>query len=182
MMTFLLSTLSVHPQRESGELVDLLSECHARIRYFMALALEAGRRADVPVEPVTQACVAVERYFVEALPLHVADEEESIEPCLRGMTRAMDQALDAMSRQHQQHTPLLEALLRATAAVRNKPHDERARDALTNAAVALQSEMEEHLLFEESVVFPATRQLSREIRASIVDELRQRRSHGAQRA
>lgn len=162
----------------SRDLVDLLGECHQRIRHFVALAREAALRGDAPSDQIAQACVDVERYFVEALPLHVADEEESIQPRLRGLSSAVDQALDAMERQHQQHAAKLEALLRASARVRGEPNSTRARSELATAAIALERDFETHLVLEETGIFPAIREfLSQETQSAIIDELRQRRRH-----
>jgi len=143
---------------------------------FAALARQAASRKDAPVEQVVQACADVERYFVEALPLHVADEEESIEPRLRRLSKPVDDALDAMARQHQQHVPRLEALIRATAAVRCEPRDDMARCELEATALMLETEFEAHLALEESVIFPAIREhLSAELQRTIIHELRERR-------
>lgn len=168
------------PRRDTApqSLVDLLGECHERIRRFVALARRAATRRDAPLDQVAQACADVERYFVEAYPLHVADEEESIAPRLRGLSPAVDHALEAMAKEHRQHAPKLDALLRATATVRSEPHREGARDDLARAAEVLQTELEKHLILEESVVFPAIRELlSAETQTRIIDELRQRRRH-----
>jgi hemerythrin-like domain-containing protein len=172
----MLTQLSTHRATGAEGLVDLLGECHQRIRRFVALARQAGSRQDVPPDQIAQACIDVERYFTQALPLHVADEEESIEPRLRGLSPTVDEALDATTRQHQQHEPKLNALLRATSVLRNSPHDETARREVATTALALETQFEEHLRLEESVVFPAIRELlSREIQTSIIDELRRRR-------
>jgi hemerythrin-like domain-containing protein len=169
------------PRRDTGplSLVDLLGECHERIRLFLALARRAATRRDAPLDQVAQACADVERYFVEAYPLHVADEEESIAPRLRGLSPAVDDALEAMAKEHRQHAPKLDALLRATAQVQSEPHHDGARDELATTAEALQTEFEKHLVLEERAIFPAIRErLSAETQTRIVDELRQRRRHG----
>lgn len=88
----------------------------------------------------------------------------------------MDEALDAVAQQHRQHEPELKALLRATSVLRNHPHDGTARGEVASTALALETQFEEHLRLEESVIFPAIRELlSRDTQASIVDELRRRR-------
>jgi len=172
----MLTNLSTRREAEAPGLVELLGECHERIRRFVALARQAASREDAPVDQVVQACADVERYFTEALPLHVADEEESVEPRLRGLSRSVDDALDKMAHQHQQHLPKLESLLRATARVRLEPHDETARGELATAAVILETAFEEHLALEESAIFPAIRELlSSQIQDLIIDELRGRR-------
>jgi len=174
----MLIQLSAQHPSGSNDLVGLLDACHQRIRRFVALAREAALNRAVPPDQIAQACADVERYFVEALPLHVADEEESIQPRLRGLSPAVDRALDVMAHQHQQHVPKLEALLRATARVRSTPQDEGARTELAAAATALEAELEEHLALEERVIFPAIREiLPREAQSTIIDELRQRRCH-----
>lgn len=175
----MLMQLSMRSATASQDLVDLLGECHQRIRRFVALAREAASRRDAPPDQVAQACAAVERYFVEALPLHVADEEESLEPRLRGLSPSVDQALATVAHQHQQHVSKIAALLAAIGKVRSQPYDEWARGELTTAAIALETELEEHLRLEESAIFPAIRELlSREIQTSIIDELRKRRQSG----
>ena len=174
----MLTQLSARRDNVPQDLVDLLGECHQRIRRFVDLARQVASREDAPLDQVAQACADVERYFVEALPLHVADEEESIEPRLRGLSPSVDHALDAMTHQHQEHASNLEALLRATAKVRCEPHDERARGELATAAIALEIEFEKHLALEENTIFPAIRELlPPEAQESIIVELRQRRRH-----
>lgn len=165
-------------RRDSGErdLVDLLSDCHDRIRRFVALAREAATRRDVPADQIIVACADVERYFGAALPLHVADEEESIAPRLRGLSPEVDRALDQMESQHQGHAPKIAALLGALAEVGRDPGDQDRRSALARVAADLQADLEEHLTLEEAIVFPAVREiLPREMQAQVIEELRQRR-------
>jgi len=175
----MLIELSTHRRDEPRDLVDLLAECHARIRRFLELAHEAAIRIDAPADQVSQACADVERYFIEALPLHVADEEESIAPRLKALSSEVDRALDMMTQQHEQHSPTLVELLRASATVRAQPNHQGARDHLAKVAQALKVEFEEHLTLEETVIFPAIRGLLLpEIQALIVSELRNRRQAG----
>ena len=123
----MLTQLSRHRATGAEDLVDHLGECHERIRRFTILARQAGSWQDVPADQIAQACIDVERYFTQALPLHVADEEQSIEPRLRGLSPRVDQALDAVAQQHRQHEPELKALLRATSMLRNNPNDRTTR-------------------------------------------------------
>jgi iron-sulfur cluster repair protein YtfE (RIC family) len=123
-----------------------------------------------------QACTDVERYFREALPLHVADEEQSLEPRLRGARPAVDHALDVMASEHAQHAAQVAALLQALAEVRSRPHAGVARSELAAAAGALKAEFERHLTLEETILFPAIRELlPSDTQALILEELRQRR-------
>lgn len=164
-------------QSSEGDLVDMLLECHGRIRNFSGLAIAAGERVDVPPSEVSDVCARVERYFSQALPLHVRDEEESILPRLRGRSAAVDAALARMHDQHGEHEELLARLLAAAAALRKDPQSATARTALSVAARPLWSSFEPHLEAEEQIIFPGIRTLlSLEERAAIVAELRARRS------
>ncbi|MCC6766482.1 MAG: hemerythrin domain-containing protein [Deltaproteobacteria bacterium] len=172
----MLINLSSRPAAEASSLVDLLGECHHRIRHFIGLACAVARRRDVPAVEAAQACADAMRYFSEALPLHVADEEQSIAPRLRDRSPAVNDVLDALSAQHLRHDARIELLLRALAEVRRAPLDEAAKSRLAAVAEPLQTEFEEHLALEERVIFPALRhEVPAETQTSIVDELRERR-------
>lgn len=167
---------SIGRKQAPGDLVDMLLECHGRIRNFITLAVSAGERVDVPAAEIVDACTRVERYFGVALPLHVRDEEESILPRLRGLSVDVDGALASMHDQHDDHAPELARLLSACAAVRANPDDRAARAELLAVATALRSEFEEHLRIEEEILFPALRKLlPASEQAQIVSELRARR-------
>ncbi len=158
------------------DLVDLLLECHQRIRDFVRLAEAVGRRDDAADAEVIDACLRCERYFTEALPLHVRDEEDSLLPRLRGHEPRIDEALVAMHRQHDEHEALLCSLLGALRAVRESPLDRPRRVRLASAAEALALEFEAHLRLEENEIFPLVRgRLSAREQAEILNELRARR-------
>ncbi len=92
-----------------GDAVDLLLECHQRIRAFLDLAGLLGRPGHEPAEVAADAALRVHRYFALALPLHARDEEESIAPRLRGLDAAVDAELATMIGEHRDHQgPLLE--------------------------------------------------------------------------
>ncbi|OQX66650.1 MAG: hypothetical protein B6A08_19455 [Sorangiineae bacterium NIC37A_2] len=173
----MLIQLSSSPRESTPkDLVDLLLECHGRIRQFVRLAREAGTNFEAPHEQIARACADVERYFAEALPLHVADEELSIEPRLRGLSPEVDRALDWMHVEHRSHELPLALLLGAAAEVQNDPKDRRARAALAQSACELDAAFEKHLAEEENVIFPAIRALlSPETQETLRDELRERR-------
>lgn len=157
-------------------LTTMLLECHGRIREFLALAVRAGAHQDTPASDVAVACQRVERYFEEALPLHVRDEEESLLPRLRGRSPAIDAALARMHGEHAAHGPLVDTLVARSQALRSAPGEAEARSALVLAARALEAAFEPHLREEEAVVFPAIDvHLSIEERDAVVRELRDRR-------
>jgi len=161
---------------ESDDVVDLLLACHERIRSFTALARAAGERSDVSASEVADACSRVERYFTEALPLHVRDEEDSLFPRLLGVSPEIDDALLAMKEQHVAHEPILGALLGVLAEMRRNPGGVEMRAELVLAAERLDRAFAEHLALEEAVIFPALRRfVTPAAQTAIKDELRGRR-------
>lgn len=164
----------------AGDAVDLLLECHGRIRHFLAMARRIGEAPVGDVAEVADAAGRVVRYFTQALPLHARDEEDSILPRLRGRDPALDRALADMAREHGEHEPPLAALVAACAAVARDParHAALAGDVLAPTA-ELERHFAGHLAREEEVVFPAMRRLlSPADDAAIVAEIRRRRGVG----
>ncbi len=168
--------LRIGGKPSTGGLTDLLLECHGRIRNFVAMARRVGEATDVPDEEIREAAHRVHRYFAEALPRHVADEEESIVPRLLGRSDEVDRALALMQAQHAEHEPLLAELLAACAALQDEPGRSDLRERLLPVARSLEKELEIHLANEEQVIFPALRTLlGDEDRRAIAEEMRARR-------
>jgi iron-sulfur cluster repair protein YtfE (RIC family) len=157
-------------------LVGLLLACHTRIRRFARLAFTVGARPELPEEEVKEAAAQCLRYFAEALPMHVRDEEDSLWPRLAGRSAAIDASMAQMRAQHFGHGVRLDALLAALLAVQQQPRDAAVHRQLAVAASALETDFEEHLLLEETELFPLLETaLTAEVRQVIVDELRARR-------
>lgn len=157
--------------------VELLVECHGRIRHFLALARRLGEARGEPAAELAGAALAVHRYFTLALPLHARDEEESIEPRLRGREPAVDAELDAMVREHREHQAPLRTLVEACAGIARDPgrHGELA-GAVGRSAGELTRHFDVHLRREEEVVFPAMRRLlDPAADAAVAGEIRGRR-------
>jgi hemerythrin-like domain-containing protein len=168
--------LTIGTPSEPEDLVGLLLACHERIRRFAGIAVEIGHRDDLPPAEIASAAQRCEKYFDLALPLHVADEEESLLPRLRGVDPDLDAALEAMGAQHREHAILLPELLAALRAVQVSPEDAGARERLRKVATPLARDFEQHLELEERVVFPAIlARLSAEAQAQAIAELRARR-------
>lgn len=160
-----------------GDAVDLLLECHDRIRSFLALARRVAGAGPAERDQVPEAAARVHRYFTQALPLHARDEEDSILPRLRGRDPAVDRELEAMAREHAEHEAPLARLVQACEEVARDPgrHAALAAD-LGGAARELEAHFAAHLRREEEVIFPAMRRLlDRAEDAEIVRELRARR-------
>jgi iron-sulfur cluster repair protein YtfE (RIC family) len=158
-------------------IVELLLACHDRIRSFAELAVRLAEATRVPADELRDAAQRVRRYFVEALPLHVADEEQTVLPRLRGRDAAVDAALDAMHAEHLAHEPHLVALVATCHALALQPsrHDEL-RPTLETSAAALHRDFLTHLAGEEAIVFPAIeRWIDAAERTAMLAELRARR-------
>ena len=161
-----------------ADAVDLLLECHGRIRAFLAMATRLGEATAESAEAISDAAVQVHRYFTLALPLHARDEEDSILPRLRGRDPVVTLQLDAMVREHQEHQRPLARLIEACAEIGADPgrHAGLAGSVL-QTATQLDRHFLQHLAREEEVVFPAVRRfLDASTDASIVREIRLRRS------
>lgn len=160
----------------SGDVVDALLACHERIRRFLAVAARVGQAGGDPAAQVIEACGQIARYFREAMPLHVADEEESIRPRLAGRAAEVDRALADMHEQHSAHEAALVELTRAADRVAADPEDAAARARMATAAAALDAALAPHLDLEEALILPAIRRLltAREL-ADIAGEIRARR-------
>jgi hemerythrin-like domain-containing protein len=167
-----------------ADAVDLLLECHGRIRTFLALAGRLGEARGVAPDAVMDAAFRVHRYFTLALPLHARDEEESVAPRLRGRDPAVDAELENMAREHREHEPPLAALVEACAQLARDPgrHGELAA-TVQRAAGDLERHFAAHLAREEAVIFPAIRRLlDQAADAALVKEIRLRRVGVAERA
>lgn len=167
------------PEAPPGDAFHLLLECHARIRSFTALALRLARLEDVPAPERREAATRVERYFAVGLPRHVEDEDLSLAPRLReaGLSAEALQALDTMTRQHQDIEALLGTLLPAWRVLCASPERHAAlAPELVEGSVRLAELMEQHLQLEENVLFPEARaRLPVESVAAIAAEMCQRR-------
>lgn len=170
------SPVSIGPRKRPEDLVGILLECHQRIRKFVRLAEQIGRSEELADAEVIDGCRRCERYFTEALPLHVEDEERSLLPRLRGLSRSVDEALDAMRTEHVEHGPELESMLEALRSVAREPGRRPHRERLLAAATKLARQFEQHLALEEQQIFPAVRALlPPEAQSAVLDELRARR-------
>ena len=172
----------VRPGKPSApsDAVDLLLECHARIRAFLALARRLGEAGAEPAEARTEAAARIHRYFTHALPLHARDEEESILPRLRGRDPLVDLQLDVMVREHQAHQRALGKLVQACGELVTRPERHaRMAPVVLGATAELERQFRDHLAREEEVIFPAVRRLLDPLTDSaIVGEIRLRRQPG----
>lgn len=158
--------------------VDLLLGCHQRIRHFTDVALRLAQNPDASAGDRTEAAKAVLRYFTVALPLHEADENDSVYPRLRTVLTqgALAEANEAMVDQHRGINSALTELIPHWRAIESHPELQAQLPGLLALTERLQGLWEIHLKLEEEQVIPAMRQyLRQEVLDEIRREMRQRR-------
>jgi len=168
-------------QRESSEdIVDLLSACHARIRRFLVQARRLAEAADETPAEIRAAASQIRRYFTEAFPLHLIDEDEQITPRLAGTSPDVDRALALMASGHASHDSLVTRLVAICTSLEEDPRRIAVASVeLSRVAALLATELEAHLELEERAIFPAIRRLPEHVREAIRGEIRARRTRAA---
>jgi hemerythrin-like domain-containing protein len=165
-----MALVGIGSRRREDSLVGALAECHERIRRFSQLAIKLESEP-APAEERGEVAKQLVRYFSEALPRHVADEEQSLRPRLAAA--GLDEALARMAQEHEEHQPLLDRLLERWRAI--AAGERRADPAAAADARALAEAFERHLIEEERVLFPAVAQLPAAVQAAIREQMRARR-------
>ncbi len=173
-----ISPLPSQPKTEDA--VDLLIGCHQRIRHFTGVAGKLAHAQAATPEEVVQAAAGVHRYYTVSLPLHEADEEETVRPRLDwDGDEKLRHALIAMADQHLAIDELVERLLPLLVMVRNNPSTIHATGSeMCSITKALDEIFRAHLQLEEEVIFPAIREaLPENVRAEMLQEMQGRRKH-----
>lgn len=168
------------PQPKSEDAVDLLIGCHQRIRHFTGVAIKLAHAKGAEPEEVVQAAAGTHRYYTVSLPLHEADEEETVRPRLNALAdEKLRHALLAMTDQHQAIDELLERLFPLLVMVRNNPQTiQAAGTEMCSITKALDEMFRAHLQLEEEVIFPAIRSsLPEDMRNEMLREMQSRRQH-----
>jgi iron-sulfur cluster repair protein YtfE (RIC family) len=174
-----ISPLSSQPKSEDA--VDLLIGCHQRIRHFTGVAIKLAHAQGAEPGEVVQAASGTHRYYTVSLPLHEADEEQTVRPRLNALDdERLRHALLAMTDQHQAIDELLERLLPLLMMVQNNPETIHAVGTeMCSITKALDEMFRAHLQLEEEVIFPAIREaLPGNIRAEMLSEMQGRRRQG----
>jgi iron-sulfur cluster repair protein YtfE (RIC family) len=166
--------------RKPRDVVDMFLECHERIRSFSALAVKLSEARGVEDQELSDAAAQVTRYFAEALPLHAADEDESVLPRLRGQSPEVDLELEEMAREHRELEPRNTQLIELCTQLRDAPERlPELREELATVAKDVREALMIHIEREERVIFPAVRRyLDPETMTAIAQELRARRTTG----
>lgn len=152
--------------------VDLLLECHERIRRHCRGLLALAELTDRSAAPARETAARCARYFHEALPLHAADEEESVFPRL-----APDAHTEQLSAEHVEIEAAIPPLVAALRAIADGEPPAAGFEAQPAAGFEAQARafsalMLAHIAREEEFLFPRARALPSE---EIVREIRARR-------
>ncbi len=160
----------------SEDAVELLVECHGRIRKFLGFARALADKPEAPASEVRAVAGQIRRYFSVALPLHIADEEELITPRLATANDAVARALATMHGDHAAHAAEIARLVALCSELEREPARLAQRAGELHAsAVQCTADLEPHLELEERVVFPALRHLPATQRDEIRHGMRARR-------
>jgi len=175
----------ITPPRPSNQppedALDLLLGCHQRIRHFTATAKNLAHAQGATHDEIRMAAAGVHRYYSVSLPLHEADEEDSVRPRLDALDdERVHHALAAMHDQHQAIDELIERLLPLLQMVERNPAAlEQAGGEMCTITKGLEEIFSAHLQLEEEVIFPAIRaHLPSGDRTAILAEMQARRQQG----
>ena len=161
--------------------VELLVGCHQRIRHFTSVATKLAHAQAATHHEIQSTAESVYRYYSVSLPLHEADEEDSLRPRLDRLSdERLHHALAAMHDQHMAIDDLLERLLPLLRMVGNNPAVlADAGGEMCSITGALAQVFDAHLQMEEEVIFPAIdAQLTERDRAELTREMQERRKQG----
>ena len=161
--------------------IELLIGCHQRIRHFTSVATKLAHAQAATPQEIQDAAESVYRYYSVSLPLHEADEEDSLRLRLDNVAdERVQHALSAMHDQHMAIDDLLERLLPLLQMVSNNPAlIAEAGAEMCSITKALSEMFAAHLQMEEEVIFPAIdTKLTESDRAELLSEMRGRRKQG----
>jgi len=156
---------------------SMLLGCHQRIRHFTEVALRVAQTSAALPQERAAAVQSVLRYYTQALPLHEADENDSLHPRLRRVLPegVLAEANEAMVQQHTEIDALIARLVPAWRELERDPQNLQAD--LLQQTERLQQLWSSHLQLEEEQVIPAMqRYLPADDLRSIEAEMRARRA------
>lgn len=169
------------PNQPPEDAFDLLMGCHQRIRHFTSAAGKLAHAQGASHDEIRMTAAGVHRYYSVSLPLHEADEENTLRPRLDALgDERVRHALVAMHDQHQAIDELVERLLPLLMLVERNPAAlEQAGSEMCAITKALEDVFAAHLKLEEGVIFPAIRKnLPQEDQAAMLQEMQSRRQQG----
>ena len=168
--------------RENDPIAMFLA-CHRRIRDHLALAKRVVDAIEPTSEEVAEAAASLIRYFGQALPLHILDEDETLHDALRGRELAPDvvRAMATMTAEHAVIEPAIHEALDRWRQLTDQPLLlSTLREELSRLTLLLSTLRAAHLEAEERLIFPAVaKALTVAEQAELARRMRQRRQVGA---
>ncbi|HVJ06430.1 MAG TPA: hemerythrin domain-containing protein [Candidatus Saccharimonadales bacterium] len=175
--------ISEHPAKDASvqsDALEMLLGCHVRIRHFMQLGRTLAHAEFAPSGEIAETAEAISCYFSKALPLHEADENETLFPRLQAAVaegNLVREAAETMVEQHKAIDELVADLLSLCDSLSQHPEalPSLAR-RIEDVTFALDKIFDAHLKLEETVIFPAILEvLTSEQLEEMSDEMRERR-------
>ncbi len=154
---------------------EILHDCHEhigeRLARLDALAREVGRDGVLGEKQLANLCELL-AFFDTAIPVHSADEEQTLFPRLREALGDCSGGtpMDCMEHEHVQHQAMMRRLKQAVV--------QRDVTGLARAAAAIVAAYRDHIGKEESILYPMARELltERPVIDAMTGEMRARRA------
>jgi len=178
----MLNQINATPQKQQAETpLQMLLDCHKRIRHFVTLAQNLVTTTNTPVAQLAEAARDIHRYFSISLPLHEQDENLSLHTRLRTDASNDKDAGDLSNAMVIQHQTIDDVVARLLPMWERVSQDPVALATFSQQITALTNRLAEvmdgHLKMEEEQVFPAIdRCLTLDEQAAMVAEMRARRA------
>lgn len=157
--------LGARPAAGFDDPIQMLSDCHRRIEWFLGSLCQVFQGAGAVLTPAErQELEAALSYFTTSGIMHTHDEEESLFPRLRGCAdqeprvQAALETLEHLDRDHElahEEHERVETLARTW--LTTGTLDVAARETLLATLEALQERYRVHIRLEDSVIFPLAR-------------------------
>jgi hemerythrin-like domain-containing protein len=164
-------------RKGSLDVIDLLLDCHAKIRRFVGIARRMAAGDSTNVDDIRSAAGAIARYFSVAFPQHVADENDLMLPRLFGRDAETDARLARMRDDHAEHARFVDELVSICTTLRDDPvRLAEVAPELRRVVSELEVVFEAHLVMEESEIFPRLASLEIDVRRALVAAMRERRT------
>ena len=168
--------VQIGQRAQTEDVVDLLAECHARIRRFLEMSRRLADHQPVSDDEARSTASQIRRYFTSAFTHHIADEDDLISPLLAGSSTKIDDVLGRMHDDHMRHADAIALLVGICADIERDPRKLGARrDELRHAQALVAQHLEPHLETEERELFPTLRALAPELKDAIREGMRKRR-------
>lgn len=172
--------IAPRPHKDSDDALEMLLGCHERIRHFSEVARKLAHSQDAGPEQIREAAQGACRYFTVALPIHEADENESLHPRLKVAVPEGNLAGPAADAMVDQHNAIDELVERLVPLLRLLEHNPAKQPELAAEMCALTSRLDDlfrvHLELEEKTIFPVISQCLGEVeQKALAAEMQARR-------